>query len=267
MKATVQPKNSDTKNGVRVYQWGDTGIECISVTSVRMLIGSPHNLVTWKLNQIIDRSILQPNEYVAQASKGEKYLRNWLREGEGAETEDRKTAAERGTAVHAAIEMDLTPEQCTDEVRPYIRQFRAMRADIGFEVMLQERQVWNLSAGYAGTLDAIGVLTNKRRRGDVLVIDWKTSKDVYLDYVMQAHAYLAAEFVGNDGVIDHDATKLLHAAKRGALAKLSPIGWSWHEFDFDPDILRAWFGSLAFARYIYDHPDPSFDTELKGTAR
>jgi hypothetical protein len=230
------------------------------------LLGQPHNLVTWRINQIVERVTdfkeLQAQVAALAQTNDEASFKRWLKEGEGRKTSERNTAAERGTAVHQAIELDLKPNECTDEVRPFIIQYHAMKADVGFTILAQERQVWNLTAGYAGTLDAIVKMPDER----FLVVDWKTSKDVYVDYVMQAHAYLAAEFVGNDGEIDHVATALLHNAKRGAIAKLSEIGWSWHEFEFDPVILRAWMGSLAFARYTYENEKPVFDLELKGHA-
>jgi hypothetical protein len=251
MKATNTPQNSKKSGDIRTYQWTEGGRECISVTSVRSLVGVPYNLMTWKVNGILDR-VFDLNEFAEQAAiNGADGLRRWLREGDLRLTDSRSTEAERGTAVHQAIELDIPPDECTEEVRPYIVQYRNMKRVIGFDVLLQERQVWNLSAGYAGTFDAIV----SKKDGSLVLVDWKTAKDVYLDYVMQAHAYLAAEFVGNDGVIDQQASNLLHSTRRGAVAVIQPTGWAWHEFDFNQDVLQAWFGALIFARFQYDHLD------------
>src|SRR5580765_7857952 len=109
MKAVAGPRDAYSKNGVRVYQWGEGGPECISVTSVRSLLGQPYALVNWKVAQIVERSMAPRPLHLVGSDED---YRRWLRDGEN--MPDRHTEAERGTAVHQAIELDMDPLQATD---------------------------------------------------------------------------------------------------------------------------------------------------------
>ena len=81
----------------------------------------------------------------------------------------------------------------------------------------------------------------------IVLLDWKTGKGVYTDQVVQAHAYLSAEFVGSDGIVNRRLTDLLLAARRGGLVHIRPNAWAVHLFEYEEEIVRAFFGSVAFA--------------------
>jgi hypothetical protein len=228
-------------------------------------------------------------------------LRRWLRE-----TADspRNIAAVRGTIVHEAIERNVAwdliekpyvaaafaelsardrkkveKRGVEDEdvffIRNAVRQYWDMRRVVPFVIIAREVQVFNLTAGYAGSFDAlvwvlpdgvdraslpkaneITVETINQFGGDLVLVDWKTSTGVHTDQVVQAHAYLSAEFVGSDGIKDHRLTNLLHAARKGALAHIRPNGWAFHVFDWEPTVVRAFLGSVAFARFLAMYPKP-----------
>jgi hypothetical protein len=247
-------------------------------------------------------------------------LRKWLRESAD---EPRNIAAVRGTIVHEAIEKNVEWDRIErpyieaafanlssrdkrkakkgvqDEdvhfVRNAVRQYWAMRTTLPFVIIAREVQVFNLTAGYAGSFDALVWLLGKfdsqgnfipmdvdraslpkgrditvetiRRHGGMLVLaDWKTSKDVHTDQVVQATAYLSAEFVGSDGVIDRRLTDLLQAATTGALVHIRPNQWSFHMFDWTPEVVRAFLGSVAFARFLakFSKPQSLFTHEFRG---
>jgi hypothetical protein len=160
-------------------------------------------------------------------------------------------------------------------VRNSVRQYWDMRRSYPFVIIAREVQCFNLEAGYAGSFDAlvwvlpegmtespvkadaITVETVKQYGGELVLLDWKTSKGVYTDQVIQLTAYLSAEFVGSDGVIDHRLTDLLLATRRGGLVHIRPNGWSIHLFKYRPDVVRAFLGSVAFARFLATFPEPT----------
>ena len=239
-------------------------------------------------------------------------LRRWLRESAD---EPRNIAAVRGTIVHEAIEKNVewdkierpyveaafanlsardkkkakkgVQDEDVNFVRNAVRQYWAMREAVPFIIIAREVQVFNLTAGYAGSFDAlvwllpddldrsalpkardITVETIRQFGGKLVLVDWKTSTDVHTDQVVQAHAYLSAEFVGTDGVVDRRLTDLLNAAMTGALVHIRPDKWGFHMFDWEPEVVRAFLGSVAFARFLakYRKPDALFTAEYKGSS-
>jgi hypothetical protein len=242
-------------------------------------------------------------------------LRKWLREQAD---EPRNMAAIRGTIVHEAIEKNIEWDRIArpyvesafmnlsmrdkkrakkgvqDEdilfVRHAVRQYWDVRKHVPFVIITREPQVFNLTAGYAGSTDALvwlvpeGWPDGRLPRGheitlrwvieegggvdQLVLIDWKTSKGIYTDQVVQAHAYMAAEFVGSNGIKDDRLTDLVRAVRVGGLVHIRPNQWAVHMFDFNAEVLRAFLGSVAFARFLAKYPEPNalFSREYKGSA-
>lgn len=246
-----------------------------------------------------------PSEFVRKYTEGEGTqeslddLRKWLRER--AES-PRNVAAMRGTLTHDAIEHDIPWTRIerpyvelkfsemsardqkriaggvTDEdvyfIRHSMRHYWEMRRQTNIVILAREVRVVNLTAGYAGTFDALvwyapievdanGIDGNSvtladiaRIGGDVVMLDWKTATGIHTDNVVQAHAYLAAEFAIVNGKRDDRVTDLLVASDRGGLVHVRPNGCAIYEFEFSEEVIRAFLGSVAFARFLakYDHP-------------
>lgn len=159
-----------------------------------------------------------------------------------------------------------------------LRQYEHMRVAEPFVILAQEPQVWNLSLGYAGSADVLiwllpaseaGRLDYWQGRADrkeldaddiravggvVAVGDWKTASDVYVDNIVQVTAYAIGEFIGLDGVRDERLTGILTMARRGAIVHIRPDGWSIDHFRVREDIVYAFMGSVAFARFLAMNP-------------
>lgn len=250
-------------------------------------------------------------------------LRRWLRERAD---EPMNIAGVRGTLSHQAVEKNVAWDRIerpyvehafstlsqkdrakvkravSDEdvsfVRNSVRHYWSMRDEVPMVILAREVRVVNLTAGYAGTFDALAWLlgdivdgefvplspekqaearavggakvtaADVARIGGILVLlDWKTSKGIYTDQVVQAHAYLAAEFAVT---MTRDAriTSLLNAAMYGGLVHLRPSGWAMHLFPYEEEAVRAFYGSVAFARFLakYPKPDPIFTANLRGAS-
>jgi len=185
-------------------------------------------------------------------------------------------------------------------VRNAVRHYWAMRAEMPMSIIAREVRVVNLEVGYAGTFDALvwlhGTLEGdqfapltdtqqvrirefvQRNRdrvtladvgrlgGTLVLLDWKTSKGVHTDQTVQAHAYLAAEFAVVNGVKDKRVTELLNAAQWGGLVHIRPSGWALHLFPYADEVVRAFLGSVAFARFLARYPKPEaiFTHTFKG---
>jgi hypothetical protein len=239
-------------------------------------------------------------------------LRKWLREQ--AES-PRNIAAMRGTMVHEAIEKNVQWDRIerpyvesafaalssrdkkragrgvSDEdvnfVRNAMRHYWAMRDELPMVILAREVRVVNLTAGYAGTFDALAwLLPNAETRsvvstlginsitladierigGRIVLLDWKTSADVHTDQTIQAHAYLAAEFAVVDGKRDVRITELLNAAMEGGIAHIRPSGWALYLFPYEDAAVWAFLGSCAFARFLAQHskPDAIWSKVYKG---
>ena len=264
----------DSDSGLRFYTWA--GRELPSVTSIRRAAGIPHGLHQWTLSQVIDRAVLdhagltamltrerRPRERVLEKNRIRE-ASTWLR---SAATEERDRAAALGTAVHDAAARGLTPyalpayvtvesngkpiEVDSNAIAPRLGWYRDWLRASGIEILAAERQVWNLTLGYAGSFDILG----RYRDGSVGLIDLKTGEGTYADYAIQQVGYLMAEHVGADGAIDNEATGWLRAASRIALLHLSDTGWEYRELIADADLWGAFRGLLAYAQWSLSHRD------------
>lgn len=258
-----------------------------------------------------------PSEFsrMYDESKGQQgpidALRKWLRDRAD---EPRNIAAIRGTLVHDAIEKnvqwdridrnyieamlanmskrdrDKMPKVGDEDVffvRNAVRQYWDMRRQVPMVILAREVRVVNLTAGYAGTFDALVWLLPEgespndfiadkvtqedidRIGGRIVLLDWKTAAGIHTDYVVQLHAYLAAEFAITDGKRNERITDMLVAAQEGGLVHIRPNGWGMHLFPFAAETVRAFLGSVAFARFIAKYPDPTpiFTEVVKGESR
>lgn len=186
---------------------------------------------------------------------------------------------------------DVTDED-VDFVGNAMANYWDMREAMPFVIIAQEPQVWNLRVGYAGSADVliwflppsekdhiaawqkeatagrITVETISIVGGTLALGDWKTSPEVYTSHVVQGVAYMAADFVGRNGVIDDRLSKLLKATMQGLIIKIRPDGWEVDTFEYREDVSHAFFGQIALARFLLTNEKPSglFLETISGTA-
>lgn len=82
-------------------------------------------------------------------------------------------AAERGTMVHLAVELDcqgvLDEDSVDDEIWPYVEAWREFVADTGFVRIANELPIYEPMGDYCGTLDLLGYIGE-----ELTIIDLKT---------------------------------------------------------------------------------------------
>ena len=173
-------------------------------------------------------------------------LLDWiLHVGKEKSEQIKNAAADFGSAVHGAIEavaMGQEPyyagpykERLELAVRNYFKW-----SDQNIEKYVTfEKAVYHTELKYAGTLDSIAYLKN----GDLVIIDFKTSKKVWGKFYLQLAAYLNANVI-EDNIID---MKDLKGAKILKLdhetltwEALNVVGWETVLFDVFKAALVLW---------------------------
>lgn len=251
------PRNArtDPATGIRYYTWH--GRDLPSVTTIRHLAGVPRRLHEWSISQVVARAIERIGRYHALASSGLpadlEEFRSDLRQ---AAVDKREARAALGKAIHAAVEGRLAITQVGLDIAPRLRQHIAWRNESAVEVLGRELQVWNLTVGYAGSIDLLGRFPD----GSIWVVDDKTGGDshqtgLYADQLLQLLPYLMAEFVGADDVVDEDLTALLHQASGVALLHLIDTGWEFRSLEATPWAWRAFLGLLEYSVWSAAHQD------------
>lgn len=136
-------------------------------------------------------------------------------------------AAERGTAVHSAIEFHgrYGLDECPPEVRPYFDAYLTWNRHFKPQIVANERPVWHKILLYAGTVDMVAVIGGK-----LTLIDFKTTATLNdMLTTVQLEAYRRAL----------DTQDPYHPIMQMAILQLKPDGsYTWKTYKA-PD-LEAW---------------------------
>ena len=108
--------------------------------------------------------------------------------------DERTRLADAGTLAHDMVESEIKgkPAPPLDGLAPDVIEraqqsfnaFRAWRKTSRFELVASEVVIVSERLGYAGQIDCVAHLS-----GEVAVIDWKSSKQLYPDQIVQLAAY------------------------------------------------------------------------------
>lgn len=252
--------NTDPRTGLRYYTW--EGKRYPSVTTIRRLAGLPFGLHNWAIDQVVNRVLDEAPAIVAELSSGDPAAAALVRQRlRRAATEERDKAAQLGTAVHAAAAEGLALTDVGPDVAPRLRQYLDWRQKSGVEILASEFQCWNLTVGYAGTADLLGRFPD----GSTWLVDIKTGKGVYGEHALQLMAYLMAEFVGSDDVVDEELSRALALAKGVAVLHLGADSWEFHSLEASKDVWAAFQGLLRFGVWMAEHG--SIETVSLGSRR
>jgi len=164
-------------------------------------------------------------------------------------TKAHKTISEKaldiGSATHKRVEWELRgrigPEPvCVGEALWAFQAWETWWKDAGLEVVRIEQAVWSLTHGYAGTMDVLV----KDRSGELVVVDFKTSKAIYGEACLQAAAYAhAVDEMGHGPVVrglivrlpKHEQDPGFETREVKELADLLPVflcvleTWKWQQ--------------------------------------
>ena len=174
-----------------------------SVTTLIGVLDKPA-LVYWAANETAKAAFDDRNIWFEMGKRGQRdealrYLANArFRKPPGSA----RTAAELGTAVHAAIEqytLHGTRPDVDDEIRPYLEQFDRWAQQFQPSYQAAEVTVFAPSYGYAGTSDAfltidgVRTIADYKSSRDAWEKDGTTPKRAYPEVGLQLAAYRFAE--------------------------------------------------------------------------
>ncbi len=158
-----------------------------SVTSILSMIAKP-GLIKWEKNVALDyiRSKLNNiaddinsvgiDSLIEDASKHPNFIKN--------------KAGEFGSVAHQYIE-DLLKQESTPEIPSNMKwvhtNFTKWLNDYKFKSLELEMSLHSNKYGYAGTADAVGYINDS-----LVILDWKTSTNLYLENLLQVSAYANA---------------------------------------------------------------------------
>jgi len=162
-------------------------------------LGTSKPLVEWNVSQACETAYDKIRTLQAFHEDGDREgAIKWLKDSRWTKT---GKAMARGTEIHKAAEkyaLGLLPE-VAPEVEPYVAQYRRFLEDFQPEFEMAEAPVYNVTSGYAGTLDAVAKIQGQR-----VVMDIKTtpkgpdakSRPPYPEVALQLAGYRHAELVG-----------------------------------------------------------------------
>ena len=162
-----------------------------SVTTVQNLISKPF-LLPWKIKITLESLQAEVDKlYKDKVIITPSILEEVIKKVKGIDKTVSKEAMATGTAVHEVIENYLSGKEYTSGINRYTQNsfnaFKKWEEDYNFKPILTEQTVYSKTHKFAGTLDCYGMV-----RGKPFVIDWKTSKEIYPDYLTQVNAYRVA---------------------------------------------------------------------------
>lgn len=257
---------------------------CWSVTEL-IKAGSPKEaLVGWAARVTAERAYDKKQTLDAMRADGDRDAAiKWLTD---ARWEKSGNAALRGTNVHSIIEAYALGQEpdVPAEIEPWHEQVKRFLDEHKPEFEAAETSVFNLTYGYAGTMDMILTVGGKR-----CIVDAKTtdkgpdarSRPPYDEVALQLVAYANAEKVAIGA--SPESLQRTHNSKRyyvyddafqyeempaldGALALvISPVDYTFTPVRIDAEVLRAFHAVREVARWKLDTSRRVFGPAITAT--
>lgn len=225
--------NTIKRGGSRFYVDPDDG--AIKVPGVTSVVGKlPKDFLTFWAAKESAEAAVNNWDLISQLIKRDEqgaidYLKN-------AHRRKSKAASDIGTAAHTLFERLARGETINDrhvhaDVKAHVRHFREFLEVVQPEFLYWEETCWNDTLGVAGSFDAIGKVY-----GEMVMIDWKTSKSVYDSVALQLAAYRYAERII---LADTGESVPMPALDGGAVLHVRPEGWALHPIDCGPEVFKV----------------------------
>lgn len=241
-----------------------------SVTElIKLAIPAP-GLVGWAARVTAEYAVLKRAAWLAMADADEEGAVAYVKEARWRET---KRAQDRGNALHRhaqALALGAPPPAPQRGSEAHVVQFERFLAEHRPVYLASEAPVYNLTHGYAGTLDAIVEMG-----GQVCVLDYKTtdkgpdakSRPPYDEVALQLAAYARAEWLGLRGtaeIAEADRSRRYYTWRAemdlqpmpevtGALALMvSPVDYALHPVRIDDTVWRTFRHAQYIAQWSHE---------------
>lgn len=267
MTQPKQARKGRGRDGPRTYAWPPLPpheFEVISVTSALEAGVAKPWLTGWAARVTAEAAIEDHDIIGAMLAKGKE--KEAIAHVKGARFSNSGSKADRGTVVHGALESYLagkplskeTVEAQLKERRVPLNLWKSTAAMIAGlmeflydeepEVYWSESTVYSRAHGYAGTPD---LLARMRVGGSLkpVVVDVKTSKEIYDDTSAQVTAYARADFVGLDDGTEAPLIPTGEPIEHGIVVRPTASGkYEKAVFTLTDTHLDYFLGTLAVAR-------------------
>ncbi|MFJ3084466.1 PD-(D/E)XK nuclease family protein [Streptomyces halstedii] len=218
------------RGGSRFYVDPDDGrIKVPGVTSVVGMEPKPF-LVFWAAKEAAQAAIDNwdiVNKLVERDPAGAMdYLKN-------AHRRKSKAASDLGSSAHTYFEKLARGESVNlrhvhADVQPHVKHFREFLDEVQPEFLYFEETVWDDDLQVAGSFDAIAKVD-----GEIVIIDWKTSKAVYESVALQLSAYRYASRII---LADTGESIPMPEIVGGAVLHVRPEAWAFHPIECGPEV-------------------------------
>ncbi|MFF4478692.1 hypothetical protein ACFY1A_16980 [Streptomyces sp. NPDC001520] len=147
-----------------------------------------------------------------------------------------KAASDLGSAAHDLFERlargeTINPRHVHADVKPHVRWFREFLDEVQPEFVHLEETVWSDTDQWAGSFDAIA-----RIDGELVVLDWKTSKSVYDSVALQLSAYRHADRI----ILAETGESIpMPTLTGGAVLHVRPEAWQFVPVECGDEVYRT----------------------------
>jgi hypothetical protein len=186
-------------------------------------------LPNWAAKSVAEWVADNPDDLEVLRKGGREPLVGFLK---GVPWQVRDEAAIRGTDVHTLAEKLVHGEEIEvpDHLVGHVQGYAKLIDDFGIIPILTEVSAGNKKEWYAGRLDIVAEM-----RGEIWLLDNKTSRGIYGETGLQCAAYAATEFYVNDGEWDIeipmpkiDRIGVIHITADGST--IHDLGSIWENF-------------------------------------
>ncbi|PPS86427.1 PD-(D/E)XK nuclease family protein [Streptomyces sp. MH60] len=230
------------RGGSRFYIDPDDGD--IKVPGVTSVVGQlPKDFLTfWAAKEAAQAAVENwdiVSQLIQRDPKGaEDYLKS-------AHRRKSKAATDLGSAAHDYFERLARGEVINDrhvhvDVKQHVRHFREFLDEVQPEFLYLEETIWHDTHKVAGSFDAIAKVD-----GDLVVLDWKTSKAVYDSVALQLSAYRYADRII---LAETGESVPMPELAGGAVLHVRPEGWSFVPVKCDREV----FDTFLALRKVFD---------------
>jgi hypothetical protein len=179
-----------SRGGSRFYIEPSTGEKVPGVTSILGSLGKPF-LQAWAAKMVAEHAVDNVGAYIGLVMNGQRQAAvDALKAAPRRYTTER---ADIGSEAHDLFER-LGRGEDIGRIRPemngYVEQWRLFNEQFRPNFLMQEETVWSDKHRYAGSFDAIAEIG-----GEVVVLDYKTSRAVYAETALQMAAYRYADHI------------------------------------------------------------------------
>ncbi|GGY88677.1 hypothetical protein CP967_31195 [Streptomyces nitrosporeus] len=221
------------RGGSRFYVDPDDGrIKVPGVTSIAGM--APKDFLTyWNAKIVAETAVEHRDTVLKLAERDPAGAVDYLK---GAPRRYTRAASDLGSAAHDMFERQargdtINPRHVHADIKPHVRWFDEFLQEIQPEFLHLEETVWSDEHLYAGSFDAIA-----RIDGEVVLLDWKTSKAVYDSVALQLSAYRYANRI----ILAETGESVdVPAMTGGAVLHVRPEGWQFVPVECGEEVFRA----------------------------